>query len=104
MVRMAREASVTAEREPKTHELLLGQFSQSQCAKLFPKTYPKAYTKKAQELVREALAFGAMQPEARLRAEDAWLDAVDALDDEAPSLRPSELAQNKNSLTAKPSA
>jgi hypothetical protein len=96
IVRMAREAGVTAEREPKTHELLLGQFSRSQCAKLFPKTYPKAYMKRAEELVREALTFGAMQPEARRRAEDTWLDAVDALDDEAPSLRPSELAQDRN--------
>ena len=48
--------------EPKTHEVLLGQFSEAQCRKLFPKVPSKERSKAIKEMVDELDAIRALIP------------------------------------------
>jgi hypothetical protein len=65
--------------EPKTHEVLLGQFSEAQCRKLFPKLPSKERSKAIKEMVDELDEIRAMPPgaerDSRTRAATARMDA-----------------------------
>jgi hypothetical protein len=66
--------------EPKTHEVLLGQFSEAQCRKLFPKLPSKERSKAIKEMVDELDEIRAMPPgaerDSRTRAATARMDAL----------------------------
>ena len=66
--------------EPKTHEVLLGQFSEAQCRKLFPKVPSKERSKAIKEMVDELDAIRALIPgaerDSRTRAAAAQMDAL----------------------------